>query len=281
MTDTIKTHLSILGLAFLAACGGGLSEDTATSGHALTVSSPPPFPISISSSAPLVQGIDDTYTVTVTNDGQSAVTQVGVGIDFDGASLRGVPATCAKLGGGTSLVNCQVATLAAGASLILVFDINPIAAGPITFGAAACATGVTFCSTVTDSETVAPGSTDLQITGSSNQGSPPLNSQFTYTFQVKNNGPFATSGGVSFADALPPALTFVGVTTSVGSCTGGASVSCALGDLAVGAQATIQITVIAPSTAQTIVNTSSANLAPGQTDKNPTNNTVSVTVTSK
>lgn len=61
---------------------------------------------------------------------------------------------------------------------------------------------------------------------------------------------------------------------------GGASVSCSLGDLAVGVQATIAISTQAPSTAQTIVNT--ATVAIGQqTDRDLTNNSVSVTVTPK
>lgn len=49
---------------------------------------------------------------------------------------------------------------------------------------------------------VQPGPTDVQVTGSSNNGSPPVGSTFNYTFQVKNNGPIP-AGGVTSDDALP------------------------------------------------------------------------------
>jgi uncharacterized protein DUF11 len=88
-------------------------------------------------------------------------------------------------------------------------------------------------------------------------------------------------GGVSFSDPLPASLAFVSATTTAGSCAGGQTVSCALGDLAVGAHATIAITVAAPGTAQSIVNTASASLAAPQGDTHPENDSVSVTVTSK
>ncbi len=56
--------------------------------------------------------------------------------------------------------------------------------------------------------------------------------------------------------------------------------SCALGDLAVGAQAVVQISVQAPFLAQTIVDTASISL-PQQTDRQPANNAVSVNVATK
>ena len=67
----------------------------------------------------------------------------------------------------------------------------------------------------------------------------------------------------------------------MGSCAGGQTVACALGDLAVGAHATIAITVRAPGTAQSIVNTAAVSLAAPQGDRNPSNDTVSVSVTSR
>ncbi len=134
---------------------------------------------------------------------------------------------------------------------------------------------------INDTESAEPGPVDLQITGSSNNGSPPTNSNYTYTYHIKNAGPWATSGGVSFADALPASLTFVSVTTSTGTCTGGQTVACALGDLTNGAQETVVITVAAPGTPQSIVNSASATLTSPQNDTNGNNNGVSVTVVAK
>src|SRR5262249_57396881 len=45
--------------------------------------------------------------------------------------------------------------------------------------------------------------TDVQTTVSSNNGAPPVGSQFAYTFQVRNNGPFNTMDSVLFTDNLP------------------------------------------------------------------------------
>ncbi len=73
----------------------------------------------------------------------------------------------------------------------------------------------------------------------------------------------------------------MGVTTTAGSCTGGQTVSCALGDLANGAQATIAITVRAPGTAEAIANTGVAALTAPQTDPNAGNDAVTVTVASR
>jgi hypothetical protein len=82
---------------------------------------------------------------------------------------------------------------------------------------------------------------------------------------------------VTFSDSLPTALTFVGATSTVGNCTESAGqVSCSLGDLAVGAQANVVITVLAPAAPQTI--TDVASVAEGVTDRQPSNNSAGVTV---
>jgi uncharacterized repeat protein (TIGR01451 family) len=116
----------------------------------------------------------------------------------------------------------------------------------------------------------------LQVSGSASTGSPALGLTFSYVYQVKDNGPWPAPG-VTFSDALPAQVGLVGVTTSTGSCTQTAgTVSCAFGDLAVGGQATVTISVQAPSVADSITNTVS--VASGATDRQPSNNTVSVTV---
>lgn len=179
---------------------------------------------------------------------------------------------------------CGTVTLAPGASVSNWVVINPQKAGPVhynAYGAYTDAFGAIDVSEAFDTETAAPGAIDLQISGSSNQGQPPAGSAYVYTYEVKNAGPWATSGGVSFSDPLPASLTFVSATTTAGSCAGGQTVMCALGDLAVGAHATIAIAVQAPRTSQSIVNTAAASLAPGQSDTNPGNDVVSITVTSR
>jgi uncharacterized repeat protein (TIGR01451 family) len=129
--------------------------------------------------------------------------------------------------------------------------------------------------------------TDIQATVSSNQGAPQVGAQFTYTFQVHNNGPYNSMDSVLFTDDLPGGLGLINVpagaapavTTSRGFCSGGVNISCDLGRLAVGDSAVIKITVIS-TTPQTFTNTGSAVLQSGQTDRAPANNSASVTLTS-
>lgn len=274
-----KTLVVVLAVLALAACGGpsagpGSSERStaATSAGDLTLSMAPAV-------LPLVQGTFNAYGITVTNTTPAPISQITLSAFFPSTTIGGLPANCVRIGGGLPEFFCTFPSIAPGETLAVNLKIRPDVAGTLTYQGAVSGNG-TFTNQVQDVEDVLPAPTDVQVTGSSNNGSPPLGSLFTYTFQVKNNGPFATFGGVSFTDPLPASLTFVSLTTNLGTCAGGATVSCALGDLAVGAQATIQITVRAPLTAQTIVNTASAAIG-AQSDSNPANNSVSVTVTTK
>jgi uncharacterized repeat protein (TIGR01451 family) len=271
--------LAILALAAVR-CGGTEQPrlDSASQRHSALASSPGSLALTMEAAAPLVQGTFTPYTVTVTNTTADPIT-FNVGLDFPDTTVTALPAGCASLGGGTPLFVCSNLSLDPGATLVVQAQIRPNVAGSLTYGASVV--GSTFPSnSATDVVDVAPAATDVQVTGSSTNGSPPLGSAFTYTFQVKNSGPFATFGGVSFTDGLPASLTFLDVSSDVGTCSGGATVSCALGDLPVGSQATIKILVQAPPVSQTIANTASVAIGQ-QTDRQLANNSVTVTVTSK
>ena len=147
---------------------------------------------------------------------------------------------------------------------------------------------------------VAPAPTDIQVTGHASDGAPPVGSAFTYAYQVKNSGPWGTFGGLVFVDTLPAALTYISssvltsvlapdtgqpVAVTVQPCSAvGQTVMCPLIDLQNGGafgQDTITITVAASSVAQQIVNTASVHTVLPQTDANLTNNSVTVTVTTR
>jgi uncharacterized repeat protein (TIGR01451 family) len=148
---------------------------------------------------------------------------------------------------------------------------------------------------------VAPAATDIQISGSASTGSPSVDSTFTYTYQVKNAGPWGTYGGIIFADTLPQSLTYVSSSVVEGTldrttgqevqatipnvCSAvGQTVVCPLDDMTNGGltgQATITLTVRAPSLAQQIVNTASVHTVSPQDDSNPANNSLTVTVTTR
>ena len=291
----LRTSNVFLGVAaFLAAaCGGitsGPGDDGVRSSEAMLVTGTlRGLTVTLSSSAPLVQGVDNTFTWTVQNTSTTTISNVTIASNWldDGGTnpvTKAMSPGCGTQSGTPIGVYCGTVTLAPGASVSNWVIVNPQKAGRVhynAYGAYVDAFGSFNSCEVFDTETAAPGAVDLQISGSSNQGQPSLGSSYTYTYEVKNAGPWATSGGVSFSDPLPPSLTFVSATTTAGACTSGQTVSCALGDLAVGAHAIVAITVVAPSTAQSIVNTASASLTAPQSDTNPSNGSVSVTVTSK
>jgi hypothetical protein len=87
----------------------------------------------------------------------------------------------------------------------------------------------------------------------------------------------ATTSGVVVTDPLPPGVTFVSATPSVGTCSGTSTVTCKLGTFPSGTTATIDIVVTAPSVAGTITNT--ATVAAATADPIPSNNSSTVTTT--
>jgi uncharacterized repeat protein (TIGR01451 family) len=154
---------------------------------------------------------------------------------------------------------------------------------------------------ITNNNFVTPAATDIQITGAASTGSPRPGSTFTYTYQVKNAGPWGTYGGIIFVDTLPASLTYVSSSvllggldrftgqptqfTELNGCTAvGQTVACPLQDMTNGGlagQAAITITVTASGVPQQIVNTASVHTVLPQTDSNIANNSVTVNVTSK
>lgn len=148
---------------------------------------------------------------------------------------------------------------------------------------------------------VAPAATDIQISGAASTGSPSVGSTFTYTYQIKNAGPWGTYGGLIFADTLPASLTYVSSSvtqaaldritgqvvefTVANACSEvGQTVVCPLRDMrnsGLWNQATITLTVAASGPAQLIANTASVHTVSPQDDSNLANNSVTVTVGTK
>jgi uncharacterized repeat protein (TIGR01451 family) len=205
-----------------------------------------------------------------------------------GMTLKGING-CARLGGNQSLgFLCTMPNLAPGASEQATFSLLASGTGTydVPFTVSGAIPGANFSLQITgDSVTlpvsVQPGPTDIQVTGSSNNGSPPVGSPFNYTFQVKNNGPLPAFG-VTFDDPLPASMLLgTSVTVDNGTCAANAvsnTVHCDIGDLGVGQQSDISFAAT-PTAIATATNT--ASIAMLGTDTHPANNSVGVTVQPK
>ena len=70
----------------------------------------------------------------------------------------------------------------------------------------------------------------------------------TYDLEIRNYGPVTDANGVEVVDTLPAGMTFQSATPSQGSCQeSGGVVTCALGNMAVDAVATVEIQAYAPT----------------------------------
>jgi uncharacterized repeat protein (TIGR01451 family) len=104
---------------------------------------------------------------------------------------------------------------------------------------------------------------------------PKVGSNLVYGLSVKNNNTTNPATDVTIVDPLPSGVRFVSATTAQGSCSGTATVTCALGTLAPGQTATAAI-VVRPTSAGPLSNAASATTSAGDTDT--TNNSSSVLV---
>jgi uncharacterized repeat protein (TIGR01451 family) len=266
---------------------GALTGATPALGDVSATSSGDGLTLTMSTVGPVLSGVAANYTIGVANISDAAIPSVTAEFQLPtGMSLKTVPANCVKnrFGGNTGPAACSFGTLAPGASASATVSI--VAATPGTFTIGSGVTGLIplpgsgFQVVATSTELtvpVSPGPADIQVTGSSNNGSPPVGSPFTYTFQVKDNGSQGAAG-VTFDDALPATISLSSFTTSLGTCTAGAtpnSVHCDLGELGVGQQATIAITAVATATGPI---TDTASIGMTGLDTQPGNNSVGVTV---
>ena len=193
-----------------------------------------------------------TYVATFANAGPSSVTGATIADAFPAVLLS--PAwTCVAAGGAT----CP----APGASGSITVDLP--SGGSLTFTVTATISP-TFTGNLVNTATItAPAGTtdpvpgnnsasvttvvvaqtqvaDVSVTKTGPAGPLAVGANATWTITVGNNGP-ATAQNVLLSDPLPAGTTWVSTTTSVGTCSGTATVSCSFGPLASGATATVTI----------------------------------------
>jgi len=202
-------------------------------------------------------GQNVTYTATITNSGPDTALNTVV-TDVLPASLDFVSAQGCTFASATRTVTCSLgAVTTAGATVTIVT--TPNSSGSIANTASVSATTLDANpannSATATSGVASAGGADLGVTTAVavkvTEGT-----AFSAMLTVTNHGPNSTVATVT--DAVPAATTAAGaVSSSLGTCSGTATITCSLGTMASGQSATITIPLLAPSSPQTLTNTAS------------------------
>jgi uncharacterized repeat protein (TIGR01451 family) len=231
------------------------------------------------------QGGSVVVRITVTNIGDAASANFFVIGGISGAALNtigGGGATCAK--GRNSVYTCALGSLPAGASADLLLTGKVSNTATFTSNANLQSSDANFDnnrSTLTAAVQLPPP--DVQISGSASTGSPNAGASFDYRYQIKVGGNVPATG-VIFSDVLPPQVALVGVGSSIAGLvcdTTGGVVMCPVGDIAVGGQVQVTLTVTAPAAAGTPITNTAAAFAAGGLDAQGGNNNVTINVTTR
>ncbi len=233
----------------------------------------------------VLSGSSTVYTITVTNNGPSAVTgailsdPAATGLSKTAVACSGTPGTCvtaptiAQLESGTF----ALPALASGATYQITVTATVTATSGSVSNTATIAVppGTTDPTpgnnTTTDTDTVTLSSVDLAITKTASIPAAAPGQTFDYTLVVVNNGP-STATGVTVADTLPSGFSLISATSTQGTCTGTAAVSCTIGTMLNGASVTITL----HGTAGNGSLSNTATVTSNETDTTPANNSSSV-----
>ena len=234
------------------------------------------------SSGNAAAGASVAYTITLTNNGPDAASNVVVNdvlpLELLFQSIN-VPAgfNCTTPAvGANGAINCTASSMASGttATFTLVVQLTGNAVGPINN--TATATSDTDDNNTGNDSGNAPsvtvggnGTADLAVDKSTQTTTTAPGDTVTYTITATNNGPDAATN-VIVSDDLPAGLQFVSATPSQGSCAGTDPFTCNLGTLNNGSSATITLQALVTATSGTIANT--ATVTADTDDGNPGNN---------
>ena len=231
------------------------------------------------SSAPA--GSQFTYTITTTNNGPTAASNVllvaglPTNVRLDAVALsQGASGTATP-----GAVEVVLGSIGAGASATVVLTVEGTGAGEAT------ATGLSYggeadpnpdnnLNFASATITAAP---DLAVSASASPGSIRVGQETTYTFTVANPGTAAASNVVVTTSDLPAGLTFVSASASQGTAgASGSRVVANLGTIAPGASATFNV-VARPTVPGSYPLSATAALQ--ESDPDLTNNTATASAT--
>jgi uncharacterized repeat protein (TIGR01451 family) len=232
-------------------------------------------------------GITRTYTITVSNEDSSMATGVTVTdtwpSGFTLGTLTSSQGSCTPDGGNFT---CALGNLAAGGSATISASYTVPATTPA--GSQTNTVSVTSntpspsSSNYTASKTMTVvTSADLSVTQSDGVTSITAGDGITrtYTITVSNEGP-SMAASVTLTDTWPSGFTLGNLTSSQGSCTpDGGNFTCALGNLAAGASATISASYTVPATTPAGSQTNTVSVTSNAPSPSSSNNTANKTTT--
>ena len=232
----------------------------------------------------IVPGQSTSYTINVTNNGPSTAAGVTI-IDTFPETILGVTWTCGASTGSTCAIpgprqgniNATVDLLPGGyATFTANGNVAPNAQNKIvnTVYLTSPIDPNTNNQSISDSTTVV-SQADL-LTQVIAPSSVAVNTIFTYTINIANNGPLAAQG-VRLNNALPAQVEFISVSPAPSCTRTNTTVTCNLGEILAGNGTQVYITVRSPAAPAVLINQATAS-AEQPPDPDSANNQVTTTV---
>lgn len=274
-------------VAFLNAFATGTLSNTVTASgetadptpaNNTSTASSPIVPVSAdlsvvkTSSATVAAGANVTYTTVIANNGPSAAASVSVtGSTPSGTTFVSNSGACA------TAFPCSLGTLASGASATItsVYSVGAgLSGGTALASTATVSSGNVDPNSANNTSTATPTVTvSSDVTAVMSGPVSVTNGNITYSISVNNTGP-STATAVTVTDVLPAGVALVSATPSQGSCSGTATVTCALGTLAPGSATVSLVVSVNAGFSGTVANTATVSAA--GSDPVPGNNTSTV-----
>ena len=256
---------------------------------------PPPsadMSITMNGPASAAFGGNVTYSLTVVNNSASVTApQVSVSDTLPpGATYVSAAASNGSCSFSAGVVNCALGGMAGGATATISVVLN--LSDTVTNQATVVAlnadgspqtdpTPANNTATATTTVVIPPTTTDVQVTGSAQNGGPAHGSSDTFTWQIKDNTN-VSANGVVFTTTLPASFQFLSASANAGgACTTpaanspGGTITCRTATLPGGQTMTVVVNFVA-TTVGTISTTGSATFT--GTDTQIANNSFTVTI---
>ncbi len=216
------------------------------------------------------------------NNGRSTFSGITNFVQFTtNARLGPISTTLGSSSTSNGLVTFNIGTLTNNASVTQTIVVTNLSAGFYTNTATLSSIETPSLELNTDNNVAAVlssvrGIADVTLTQSAAPGPVLLTSNLVYTITINNKGP-STATSLVLTDTLPPSVTFVSATNTLGTCSNVAGVViCDFVPLVNGTNAQVTITTIAATNG---VATNVANVAAFEADFSPTNNSSTLLTT--